>query len=142
MSTNLESAVENYVRTRSLSQGSRDEHFATLRKWNRWRVPLLSTPIHKCRMKRPSNQTLITHSAQLAPVLSTGASKYDYRQNRKFCMTRHQSDDSSGLRHAVSVAWLVVIRDHVAMPLGCQVGSPLTRSIAQQRSLQWTKSAS
>jgi integrase len=36
MSTNLESAVENYVRARSLSQGSRDEHFATLRKWNRW----------------------------------------------------------------------------------------------------------
>ena len=36
MSTNLESAVESYVRARSLSQGSRDEHFATLRKWNRW----------------------------------------------------------------------------------------------------------
>jgi hypothetical protein len=29
-------------------------------------------------MKRPSNQTLITHSAQLAPGWSTDAAKHDY----------------------------------------------------------------
>ena len=44
---------------------------------NRRRLPLLSKTLHECRMKRPSNQTLITHSAQLAPAWSTDAAKYD-----------------------------------------------------------------
>lgn len=36
MSTDLETAVERYVRARSLKRGTRDEYFATLRKWKRW----------------------------------------------------------------------------------------------------------
>jgi hypothetical protein len=35
MSTDLETAVECYVRARSLKRGTRDEYFATLRKWKR-----------------------------------------------------------------------------------------------------------
>jgi hypothetical protein len=34
-------------------------------------------------MKRPSNQTLITHSAQLRPVWSTDAAKSDYSKREK-----------------------------------------------------------
>lgn len=72
---------------------------------NRRRVPLLSTPIHKCRMKRPSNQTLITHSAQLAPGWSTGAPT-GVRNLRQGCrQERHQFDDrwrNGGFRFATS----------------------------------------
>jgi len=60
-------------------------------------VPLLSTPIHKCRMKRPSNQTLITHSAQLAPGWSTDAEKFDYSRDRPGHFWRHQLDVSGGV---------------------------------------------
>jgi len=36
MSTNLEHAVNRYVRAEGLSQGTRDEYVSTLRKWTRW----------------------------------------------------------------------------------------------------------
>ena len=36
MPTNLETAVETYVRARILSRGTQDEYFSTLRKWKRW----------------------------------------------------------------------------------------------------------
>ncbi|MFT5323501.1 MAG: hypothetical protein ACI8P0_001351 [Planctomycetaceae bacterium] len=52
-------------------------------------------------MKRPVNQTLITHSAQLAPAWSTDAAKYDYSLMRKGKLPRNQSDNSSGVRHTI-----------------------------------------
>jgi hypothetical protein len=52
-------------------------------------------------MKRPINQTLIIHSAQLAPGWSTGAAKYDYSLKRNGKLSRDQSDNSSGVRHAI-----------------------------------------
>jgi len=36
MSTSLESAVESYLRARSLSRGTRNEYASTLRKWKLW----------------------------------------------------------------------------------------------------------
>lgn len=36
MLTNLETAVESYVRAKGLTRGTRDEHLATVRKWKRW----------------------------------------------------------------------------------------------------------
>ncbi len=36
MPTNLETAVESYLRARNLSRGTSDEYRSTLRKWNRW----------------------------------------------------------------------------------------------------------
>jgi hypothetical protein len=47
-------------------------------------------------MKRPSNQTLITHSAQLAPAWSTGAAKVDYRRMRQGRFCRRQFDGNMG----------------------------------------------
>jgi hypothetical protein len=51
-------------------------------------------------MKRPSNQTLITHSAQLRPVWSTGAAKCEYSKVQNGNLSRHQFDDSSGIFQA------------------------------------------
>ena len=36
MPTNLESAVESYIRSRNLSSGTRDEYSSTLTKWKEW----------------------------------------------------------------------------------------------------------
>ena len=36
MSTNLETAVERYLRARRLSGGTRDSYFTTLKKWTEW----------------------------------------------------------------------------------------------------------
>jgi len=36
MPTNLETAVESYIRARNLSHGTRDEYSSTLTKWKRW----------------------------------------------------------------------------------------------------------
>ena len=36
MSTNLETAVECYLRARRLSDGTRDSYFTTLKKWTAW----------------------------------------------------------------------------------------------------------
>ena len=36
MSTNLKAAVESYLRARTLSRGTRNEYFSTLRKWEQW----------------------------------------------------------------------------------------------------------
>ena len=36
MSTSLESAVQSYLRARSLSRGTRKEYASTLRKWKQW----------------------------------------------------------------------------------------------------------
>ena len=36
MPTTLKAAVEDYVRAKTLSRGTRNEYFATLRKWDRW----------------------------------------------------------------------------------------------------------
>ena len=36
MPTNLETAVESYIRARNLSRGTRDEYSSTLTKWKRW----------------------------------------------------------------------------------------------------------
>ena len=50
-------------------------------------------------MKRPINQTLIIHSAQLAPGWSTDAAKYDHTRKEIRMMMRHQLDDGSGVLH-------------------------------------------
>ena len=36
MPTNLRSAIENYLRSRNLSRGTRDEYSVTMRKWTDW----------------------------------------------------------------------------------------------------------
>jgi hypothetical protein len=36
MPTTLKSAVEGYLRSKSLSRGTRNEYSSTLRKWERW----------------------------------------------------------------------------------------------------------
>src|ERR1051326_1353107 len=36
MSTTLKTAVESYLRAKTLSRGTRNEYFCTLRKWERW----------------------------------------------------------------------------------------------------------
>ena len=36
MLTNLETAVESYVRAKGLTRRTRDEHLSTVRKWKRW----------------------------------------------------------------------------------------------------------
>jgi hypothetical protein len=36
MSTTLKSAVESYIRAKTMSRSTGNEYFSTLRKWERW----------------------------------------------------------------------------------------------------------
>ena len=36
MATTLKAAVENYLRAKTVSRGTRNEYFSTVRKWERW----------------------------------------------------------------------------------------------------------
>ena len=48
MQTTLKSALESYLRAKSLSRGTRNEYFSTLRKWEQWGV---GAPIEQLRRK-------------------------------------------------------------------------------------------
>ena len=48
MQTTLNVAVESYLRAKSLSRGTRNEYFSTLRKWEQWGG---GTPIEELRRK-------------------------------------------------------------------------------------------
>ena len=48
MQTTFKSAVENYLRAKPLSRGTRNEYFSTLRKWEQWGV---GAPIEELRRK-------------------------------------------------------------------------------------------
>jgi hypothetical protein len=48
MQTTLNSAIEMYLRAKALSRGTRNEYFATLRKWDQWGG---GAPIEELRRK-------------------------------------------------------------------------------------------
>src|ERR1700749_2613150 len=47
MSTTLKAAVEDYLRAKTLSRGTRNEYHATVRKWEQWGGPPLESLQHK-----------------------------------------------------------------------------------------------
>src|SRR5437016_11102680 len=48
MHTTLNAAVESYLRAKTLSRGTRNEYFSTLRKWEQWGT---GVPIEELRRK-------------------------------------------------------------------------------------------
>src|SRR5688572_30597612 len=48
MQTTLSAAVQSYLRTKTLSRGTRNEYSSTLRKWDQWG---LGHPIEELRRK-------------------------------------------------------------------------------------------
>jgi hypothetical protein len=48
MQTTLSAAVESYLRAKTLSRGTRNEYFSTLKKWDQWGG---GTPIEELRRK-------------------------------------------------------------------------------------------
>src|SRR5207244_3064163 len=48
MQTTLNAAVESYLRAKTLSRGTRNEYFSTLRKWEQWGG---GAPIEELRRK-------------------------------------------------------------------------------------------
>jgi hypothetical protein len=48
MATTLKTAVDNYLRAKSLARGTRNEYFSTLRRWDEWGG---GNPIEELRRK-------------------------------------------------------------------------------------------
>ena len=48
MQTTLNAAVQSYLRAKTLSRGTRNEYFSTLRKWEQWGA---GAPIEELRRK-------------------------------------------------------------------------------------------
>lgn len=52
MATTLKAAVESYLRAKTLSRGTRNEYFSTLRKWEQWGTVIPIEELHDARNAR------------------------------------------------------------------------------------------